>query len=78
MDEQIKSDLQKCGAAVSFILGVGLGLAAGVGCIICAALAKEAGKPGGIYLLVGLANIVYLGGVLFLAGKKAFTNKEEE
>lgn len=52
-----------------FLLGITLGISAGLGCFNYASLAKEAERPDNIFWLVGALNIAYWVACVVLAIK---------
>lgn len=59
MNEQNKSNISKGIKVLLFLIGISLGVYAGIGCFNYATLAKQGGNPDNIFWLVGIANIIF-------------------
>lgn len=71
-----KSRISKGVKVLLFLIGISLGVYAGIGCFNYATLAKKAGDPENIFWLVGAANIAYWVGILVLAIVKDIKKEE--
>lgn len=76
MNEQNKSNISKGIKVLLFLIGISLGVYAGIGCFNYATLAKKFGEPDGIFWMVGLINIIYWVGILVLAIVKDIKKEE--